>query len=63
MKSSPNPHKMKGNLGGNMPKKLLLAEDSLTIRKIFELVLSRSDIAVTAVPPEAIATRSATGRQ
>ncbi len=40
---------MKGNLGGNMPKKLLLAEDSLTIRKIFELVLSRSDIAVTAV--------------
>jgi CheY-like chemotaxis protein len=32
-----------------MPKKLLLAEDSLTIRKAFELALSRSDIAVTAV--------------
>ncbi len=32
-----------------MPKKLLLAEDSLTIRKVFELALSRSDIAVTAV--------------
>ena len=33
----------------NMPKKLLLAEDSLTIRKVFELALSRSDIAITAV--------------
>jgi len=32
-----------------MPKKLLLAEDSLTIRKVFELALSRSDIAVTSV--------------
>lgn len=32
-----------------MQKKLLLAEDSLTIRKVFELALSRSDIAVTAV--------------
>jgi len=32
-----------------MPKKILLAEDSLTIRKVFELALSRSDIAVTAV--------------
>src|SRR5512141_415083 len=32
-----------------MRKKLLLAEDSLTIRKVFELALSRSDIAVTAV--------------
>ena len=32
-----------------MPKKLLLAEDSFTIRKVFELALSRSDIAVTAV--------------
>ena len=32
-----------------MPKKLLLAEDSLTIRKVFELALSRSDIAITAV--------------
>jgi CheY-like chemotaxis protein len=32
-----------------MTKKLLLAEDSLTIRKVFELALSRSDIAVTAV--------------
>ena len=32
-----------------MPKKLLLAEDSLTIRKVFELALSRSDIAVIAV--------------
>ena len=32
-----------------MPKKLLLAEDSLTIRKVFELALSRSGIAITAV--------------
>jgi CheY-like chemotaxis protein len=32
-----------------MTKKLLLAEDSLTIRKVFELALSRSDIAITAV--------------
>jgi CheY-like chemotaxis protein len=32
-----------------MPKKLLLAEDSLTIRKVFGLALSRSDIAITAV--------------
>ena len=32
-----------------MPKKLLLAEDSLTIRKVFELALSRSDISITAV--------------
>ncbi|MBP2689278.1 MAG: response regulator receiver protein [Deltaproteobacteria bacterium] len=32
-----------------MPKKLLLAEDSVTIRKAFELALSRSDIAITAV--------------
>ena len=40
---------MKGNPGGPMPKKLLLAEDSLTIRKVFELTLFGSDIAVTAV--------------
>ena len=33
----------------SMPKKLLLAEDSLTIRKVFELALSRSDIAITSV--------------
>ena len=32
-----------------MRKKLLLAEDSLTIRKVFELALSRSDIAITSV--------------
>ncbi|MBP2679393.1 MAG: two-component system response regulator, partial [Deltaproteobacteria bacterium] len=32
-----------------MPIKLLLAEDSLTIRKVFELALSCSDIAITAV--------------
>jgi CheY-like chemotaxis protein len=32
-----------------MPKKLLLAEDSLTIRKVFELALSRTDIAITSV--------------
>lgn len=32
-----------------MPKKLLLAEDSLTIRKVFELALSRSGIAITSV--------------
>ena len=40
---------MKDSRGVTMPKKLLLAEDSLTIRKAFELALSRSDIAVTAV--------------
>jgi len=32
-----------------MPKKILLAEDSLTIRKVFELALYRSDVAITAV--------------
>ena len=32
-----------------MRKKILLAEDSLTIRKVFELALSRSDISITAV--------------
>lgn len=32
-----------------MSKKLLLAEDSLTIRKVFELALSRSGITITAV--------------
>jgi CheY-like chemotaxis protein len=32
-----------------MPRKLILAEDSLTIRRVFELALSRSDIAITAV--------------
>ena len=32
-----------------MPKKLLLAEDSLTIRRVFELALSRSDIVITSV--------------
>lgn len=32
-----------------MPRKLILAEDSLTIRKVFELALSRSDIAITSV--------------
>jgi len=32
-----------------MPNKILLAEDSLTIRKAFELALSRSDVAITAV--------------
>jgi CheY-like chemotaxis protein len=32
-----------------MPKKLLLAEDSLTIRKVFELALSRSDFEITSV--------------
>jgi DNA-binding response OmpR family regulator len=32
-----------------MTKKLLLAEDSLTIRKLFELAFARSDVAVTAV--------------
>ncbi len=32
-----------------MPKKILLAEDSQTIRKAFGLALSRSDIAITAV--------------
>jgi CheY-like chemotaxis protein len=32
-----------------MPKKILLAEDSLTIRKVFELSLSRSDISITPV--------------
>ncbi len=33
----------------NMPKRILLVEDSLTVRKVFELALSRSDIAITAV--------------
>ena len=32
-----------------MTKKLLLAEDSLTIRKVFEIAFARSDVAVTAV--------------
>jgi DNA-binding response OmpR family regulator len=32
-----------------MTKKLLLAEDSLTIRKVFDLAFARSDVAVTAV--------------
>lgn len=32
-----------------MPKKLLLAEDSLTIQKVFELAFARSDVAITAV--------------
>ncbi len=32
-----------------MRKKILLVEDSLTIRKVFELALSRSDITITAV--------------
>ena len=40
---------MKGNPGVPMPKKLLLAEDSLTIRKLFELAFARSDLAITAV--------------
>jgi CheY-like chemotaxis protein len=40
---------MEDSLGVTMPKKLLLAEDSLTIRRVFELALSRSDIAITAV--------------
>ncbi|GAB4234949.1 MAG: hypothetical protein OHK0028_11320 [Deltaproteobacteria bacterium] len=40
---------MKGDPGGPMPKKLLLAEDSLTIRKVFELALFQTDVTVTAV--------------
>jgi CheY-like chemotaxis protein len=40
---------MKGNPGVPMPKKLLLAEDSLTIQKVFELAFARSDVAITAV--------------
>ncbi|MBP2668997.1 MAG: response regulator receiver protein [Deltaproteobacteria bacterium] len=32
-----------------MPKKLLLAEDSLTIQKVFELAFAQSDVAITAV--------------
>jgi len=32
-----------------MPKKLLLAEDSLTIRKVFELAFAKADVAITAV--------------
>jgi len=40
---------MEDSRGVTMPKKLLLAEDSLTIRKVFGLALSRSDIAITAV--------------
>ena len=40
---------MKGNPGGPMPKKLLLAEDSITIQKVFELAFAQSDVAITAV--------------
>jgi DNA-binding response OmpR family regulator len=41
---------MKGNLPGvPMPKKLLLAEDSLTIQKVFELAFAQSDVSITAV--------------
>jgi CheY-like chemotaxis protein len=40
---------MKGNPEGPMPKKLLLAEDSLTIQKVFELAFARTDVAITAV--------------
>jgi CheY-like chemotaxis protein len=40
---------MEDNRGLNMPKRILLVEDSLTIRKVFDLALSRSDIAITAV--------------
>ncbi|RJP24704.1 MAG: response regulator [Deltaproteobacteria bacterium] len=32
-----------------MPKKILLAEDSITIRKVFELAFAQSDFAITAV--------------
>ena len=32
-----------------MPKKLLLAEDSLTIQKVFELAFAQSDVTITAV--------------
>jgi DNA-binding response OmpR family regulator len=32
-----------------MPKKLLLAEDSLTMQKVFELAFAQSDVAITAV--------------
>jgi len=40
---------MKGNPEGPMPKKILLAEDSLTIQKVFELAFAHSDVAITAV--------------
>lgn len=40
---------MRGNPGVPMPKKLLLAEDSLTIQKLFELAFAQSDVVVTAV--------------
>jgi len=40
---------MKGNPGVPMPKKLLLAEDSLTIQKVFQFAFARSDVAITAV--------------
>jgi len=40
---------MMGNPGGPMPKKLLLAEDSLTIQKVFELAFAQSDVTITAV--------------
>ncbi|HEX9190865.1 MAG TPA: response regulator [Candidatus Deferrimicrobiaceae bacterium] len=40
---------MKGNPGVPMPKKLLLAEDSLTIQKVFELAFAHSDVSITAV--------------
>src|SRR5512139_3407574 len=49
LKSSWKAHRMKGNPGVPMPKKLLLAEDSLTIQKVFELAFAGSDVAITAV--------------
>jgi CheY-like chemotaxis protein len=35
--------------GGNMPKKILLAEDSITIQKVFELTFAQSDFSLTMV--------------
>ena len=32
-----------------MPDKILLAEDSLTIQKVFELTFARSDVSLTMV--------------
>src|SRR5512134_2537814 len=49
LKSSRKTNRMKGNPGVPMPKKLLLAEDSLTIQKVFELAFAHSDVSITAV--------------
>jgi len=50
---------MMGNPGGPMPKKIILAEDSRTIQKVFELAFAQSDVVITAVDNGADAVRLA----